>query len=69
MTLIFMQGHGAARKLELVLSICVRRYEVDLTLPVVDYVREMTTKNSCRYCEYGSFEQLFLFPPPQRCMK
>ena len=31
-------------------------------LVIVDYVREMTVKKSCKYGEYGSFEDLlFLF--------
>ena len=32
------------------------------TFAVVDYVKEMTTKKSCKYVEYGTFEYLlFLF--------
>ena len=40
----------------------VKLCEATQMLVMVDYVRKMTVKKSCKYGEYGSFEHsLFLF--------
>ena len=34
------------------------KHEPTKMLMMIDYVREMTSKRSCKYGEYGSFEPL-----------
>ena len=59
MTLIFTQGHKVKGKLEHVLWFL---HEATQMFVMIDYVRKMTAKKSCKYGEYGPFEHLlFLF--------
>ena len=37
----------------------VKLHEATQMFRMVDYVREMTVKKSCKYSEYGSFGHLF----------
>ena len=61
MTVAFTQGHRVTRKLELVQSFCCK-VAVAQILTVVDCVREITSKKTCKYGDYGSFEHLlFLY--------
>ena len=39
----------------------VKWHEVSQSLTVIDYVREMATKKSCKWDEYGSFEHFFFY--------
>ena len=55
MTWMFAQGHRVTGSLELVQS---KLHEASPLFVIVDYVREMTMKNSCQYGEYGSFHHL-----------
>ena len=59
MTLIFTQGHKVTVKLEHVQWLL---HEATQMFVMIDYVRKMTAKKSCKYGEYGPFEHLlFLF--------
>ena len=59
MILMFTQDHRAAGRLELSV---VKLHEATAIFVMVDYVREVTAKKSCKYGKYGSFENLvFLF--------
>ena len=50
------------KKLELVQSFCCKLHEATQVFVVVDYVREMILKKSCKFGDCGSFEHLlFLF--------
>ena len=55
MTFIFIEGHRVTGNQELVQSFCCKSTQMFV---MVDYVREMTAKKSCKYGEYGSFEHL-----------
>ena len=63
MTLMFSQGHKVAEKLKLVqYKAVVKLHEATGMFVMVDYVREVTVKKSCKCGEYGSFEHLlFMF--------
>ena len=59
---MFTQGHRVAGKLELVQHSDVNLHEATQMFMVIDYVREMTVKKSCRYDEYRSLGRLlYLF--------
>ena len=49
MTLIFIQGHGVTGKLELVQPFCFKLYEATQIFLMIDYVKKMTAKESCKY--------------------
>ena len=62
MILTFTQGHNHTRQLDLCNNSIVKWHAVANSFVMVDYVREMTAKESCQYGEYESFEHLlFLF--------
>ena len=53
------QDHKVTRELELAQSV-VEGHEVTQSPAVVDYIREMKVKKSCRYGEYELLEHLLL---------
>ena len=59
MALMFARGHRAIGKVELVQSLCCKA--ASQMNMMVDYVRKMTVKKSCKYGEYGWFEHLLSF--------
>ena len=62
MVLLSTQGLRLPGKLELVLFFRYKVYKATQMFVMVDYVREMTSKKSCKYSKYGSFDHvLFLF--------
>ena len=61
MTLDLYSGHRITAKLKLVQLFCGKVASRNLTLAMVDCVKEMTSKKICKYGEYGSCEYLILF--------
>ena len=55
MTMAFMQGHRVAR------NSIVKSYKQAKTFAIVEFVKEMTLKNTSYYEEHGFTEHLLLF--------
>ena len=61
---MFTRDHRVSGKLELVQSVCfvIKLHEATQIYVVVDYVRDMTVKKSCKCGKGGSIEHLlFLY--------
>ena len=58
MTLMFTQGHRVRESWNLCSHCVVKLHEAAQLFMMVDYVRKMTVKKSCKYGEYGLFERL-----------
>ena len=46
----------------------LKLHEATKMFVMVDYVREMTVKKSCKYGEYGSFEHLLILFTSCKCI-
>ena len=62
MTLMFTQSQRDGGKANLCSYSVIKFYEATQMFPIVDYVREMIVKKSCKYGNWGSYEHfLFLY--------
>ena len=61
---MFTQGQRVGQRLRESWNLCsysvVKLHEATEMFTVVDYVRELTEKKSCKYGEYGSFALIVL---------
>ena len=58
MTILLIQGHRLRERCNLCRDSVVKLHEATPMFMMVDYVRYMTVKKSCKYGECGLFEHL-----------
>ena len=61
MALMFTKGHRVTGNLELGYHSVVKLHGATELFMMVDHVRKMTVKKSCKYGEYGLFEYFLFF--------
>ena len=60
-TFNFTQDYRHTENCNFCIHSVVKWHEVAQAFMMVDYVREITAKESCKYGEYGLFEHLLFF--------
>ena len=58
MSLMFTQAHMVMGNINLCNHCVVKLHEATQVFMMVDYVREMTVRRSCKYGEYGSLKHM-----------